>query len=83
MDSVPVHVMEPIFSSVIKEMGHVKQCLELLERLSFAGSNSGHESSRKPPRNEVAFVLFGKSPIHLGWINVVTLKWNKRRKKRT
>lgn len=66
--------MEPIFSSIIKEMGHVKQCLELLERLSLAGSNSGHESSRKPPRNEVAFVLFVKYPIYLGWINVVMLE---------
>jgi hypothetical protein len=66
--------MEPIFPAIIQEMGNVEQRLELLERLSFAGSNRRHESGSKLPPNEVGFALFANSPIHLGWINVVTLE---------
>jgi hypothetical protein len=67
-------VLEPIFPAIMQEMGHVEQRLELLEGLSFAGSNSRHESGSKLAPNEVGFVLFADSPIHLGWINVVTLE---------
>ena len=69
-----MHMMEPIFPAIIQEMGQAEQHLELLEALSFACSNSRHESGSKLPRNEVRFAWFDNSPIYLGRINVVTLE---------
>ena len=70
-EGVPIYMMEPIFPAIIQEMGHVEQRLELLEGLSFTGSNSRHS---KLPRNEVGFALFENCPKYLGRINVVTLQ---------
>ena len=60
-EGVPIHMMEPIFSAIIQEMGHGEQGIELLEGRSFTGSNNRHESGSNLPRNEVGFALFAKS----------------------